>query len=195
MRLAKLDRGHTIGKKLMMGVFTVLGRTKLPDSIKTLLYRPEFFGTPHTKLQHAVMRGPSFWTVAERELMATFVSERNKCRFCTRMHRAVAEAAGVAEVIEAALMDPTTAAVRSELAAVLVFLDKLTVDPDKITRADVALVRAARVTDEALVDAIHVCFAFCVMNRVMDAFGAESPTHAQLAFVAKTLLNRGYELP
>jgi uncharacterized peroxidase-related enzyme len=194
MRLAKLDRGHTVGKKLMLAAFTVLGRAKVPDVVKTLLYRPEFFGSPHAKFHQAVMRGPSFWTVGERELMATFVSERNRCRFCTSVHRAVAEAAGVAEIIEAALRDPMTAPVRRELAATLVFLDKLTVDPDTVTREDAAVVRNAGVSDEALVDAIHICFMFCVMNRLMDAFGAESPSHAQLEFSAKTLLARGYKV-
>jgi uncharacterized peroxidase-related enzyme len=194
MRLQKLDRGHTFGKKLKLTLFSVLGRTKVPDVVKTLMYRPEFFGSPHAKFHQAVMRGPSFWTVAERELMATFVSERNRCRFCTSVHRAVAEAAGVAEVIEAALKDPDSADVRPELRATLRFLEKLTVSPDQVTRTDVDAVRAARVSNEALLDAIHICFMFAVMNRVMDAVGAEFPTNKQLEFSANALLERGYEV-
>lgn len=194
MRLEKLDRGHAIGKKLMLAAMRVIGRAKVPDVVKTLLYRPEFFGSPHAKFHQAVMRGPSFWSIAERELMATFVSERNHCRFCTSVHRAVAEAAGVAEVIEAALQDPKTAPVRPELRATLVFLDKLVTAPQSITPADAAAVRASGVSDEALVDAIHVCFMFSVMNRLMDAFGAESPSTRQLEMCAKLLLDRGYEV-
>lgn len=36
--------------------------------------------------------------------------------------------------------------------------------------------------------------AVSVMNRVMDAFGAESPSTRQLEMSAKILLDRGYEI-
>jgi uncharacterized peroxidase-related enzyme len=194
MRLNKLDSGHTIGKKLMLTAMSLFARAKVPDSAKTLFYRPEFFGGPHSKLQQAVMRGDSFWTVGERELMAAFISERNRCRFCTTVHRNLAETAGVADIVEAALRDPESANVRPELKATLAFLDKLTTTPDKVVPADVAAVRSAGVDDDALLDAIHVCFLFCLMNRVMDAFGAEAPTSRQLEFLSKILLGRGYEV-
>lgn len=194
MRLAKLDRGHTLGKKLTLAAIRMLGGAKVPDVVKMLFYRPEFFGSPQAKFQQAVMRGPSFWTVGERELMATFVSERNRCRFCTRMHRGVAAAAGMADVIDAALRDPSTAPVRRELQATLVFLDKLCTDPSGVTRVDADAVRAAGVSDEALVDALHVCFIFTVMNRLLDAFGAEFPSTPQVEMATKMLLERGYEV-
>ena len=37
-----------------------------------------------------MLRGPSDWTVGERELIAAFVSNLNQCRFCTTSHGAVA---------------------------------------------------------------------------------------------------------
>jgi hypothetical protein len=52
-----------------------------PDVIKTLLYRPELAGKRFNALTHAVMRGPSDWSVGERELMAAFVSKLNQCVF------------------------------------------------------------------------------------------------------------------
>ena len=44
-------------------------------------YRPELFGRPFSEALQDVMRGPSEWTVAERELFAAFVSSLNQCVF------------------------------------------------------------------------------------------------------------------
>ena len=46
-----------------------------------LRYRPELFGRPFGELLQDVMKGPSAWSEAERELFATFVSARNQCPF------------------------------------------------------------------------------------------------------------------
>jgi hypothetical protein len=46
-----------------------------------LRYRPELFGLPFSEALQDVMRGPSDWSVAERELFAAFVSSLNQCVF------------------------------------------------------------------------------------------------------------------
>jgi hypothetical protein len=49
--------------------------------VKLLLHRPGFFGGPARRITHRVMRGPSPWSVGERELFAAFVSVQNQCPF------------------------------------------------------------------------------------------------------------------
>jgi hypothetical protein len=44
-------------------------------------YRQELFGRSFSEALQDVMRGPSEWTVAERELFAAFVSSLNQCVF------------------------------------------------------------------------------------------------------------------
>ena len=52
-----------------------------PGVVRTLRYRKEFFGHPISELTQQVMRGPSEWTVGERETFAAFVSRLNQCVF------------------------------------------------------------------------------------------------------------------
>jgi hypothetical protein len=52
-----------------------------PGVVRTLRYRKSFFGSPFSELTQQVMRGPSPWTVGERELFAAFVSRLNQCVF------------------------------------------------------------------------------------------------------------------
>ncbi len=83
MRLHTVETGHRLPQKLLLWMIRVLsGDPSQPyDVLKTFLYRPEFFGKPFTDLLQDVMRGPSSWTVGERELFAAFTSRLNECRF------------------------------------------------------------------------------------------------------------------
>ena len=56
-------------------------RTDAPGVVRTLFYRKEFFGRPFSELTQQVMRGPSPWSVGERETFAAFVSRLNQCVF------------------------------------------------------------------------------------------------------------------
>lgn len=81
MRLAALDSGHSLRQKALLAMIRVLSRRKPPDVVKTLLYRPEYFGAAMNDYFQEVMRGPSEWSLGERELMAAFVSKTNECEF------------------------------------------------------------------------------------------------------------------
>ena len=81
MRLNKVHGGHRFKERLMLRVMgLVLGTDKL-DAMRTMLYRREYFGTRFGELSQQIMRGPSDWSVGERELMAAFVSKVNQCPF------------------------------------------------------------------------------------------------------------------
>ena len=56
-------------------------RKEPADVVKTLYYRPEFWGAAYSALVQDVMRGPSEWAVGDRELFAAFVSKLNQCPF------------------------------------------------------------------------------------------------------------------
>lgn len=81
MRLSNITRGDRLSVRLFYTLIRVVSGFRAPDVVRTLRYRPDFFGRPHSTHTQAVMRGPSEWSVAERELFAAFVSHTNQCHF------------------------------------------------------------------------------------------------------------------
>jgi hypothetical protein len=81
MRLGVVEHGHRLREKAQLGVIRLVTRRRAPDIVRTFLYRPELFGRDVSAWIQAVMRGPSSWTVWERELFAAFVSRLNQCVF------------------------------------------------------------------------------------------------------------------
>lgn len=80
MRLKRVHAGHALPDKMMLGVIRILAG-HAPGVVRTLRYRKEFFGRPFSVLTQQVMRGPSQWSVGEREIFAAFVSRLNQCVF------------------------------------------------------------------------------------------------------------------
>ena len=81
MRLDVVARGEGVGVRMFYGVVRLLSGFPAPDVVRTLKYRAHLFGRPHSAHTQAVMRGPSEWSVGERELFAAFVSNLNRCQF------------------------------------------------------------------------------------------------------------------
>ncbi|HEY0883596.1 MAG TPA: hypothetical protein VGD87_18815 [Archangium sp.] len=80
IRLEKVAHGHSLGSRLVLGMMRVVSG-KVPDVVRTLLYRREYWGDAYNEVLQTVMRGPSDWPVGERELFASFVANLNRCRF------------------------------------------------------------------------------------------------------------------
>lgn len=71
------------------------------------------------------------------------------------------------------------------------FLEKLSRDHDAVDADDIAALREAGVSDEAIEDAVVVCAAFHMITRVADALEFEIP-EGGFSGSAKMLLRRGY---
>ena len=81
MRLEAVARGRGVGAKVKFAMIRLVSGAPTLDVVKTLSFRPEYFGTPFNELMQEVMRGPSEWSIADRELMATYISKTNECEF------------------------------------------------------------------------------------------------------------------
>jgi len=192
MRLAILDSGHSFGTKALFAFIRAVSRQPVPEVVKLVKYRPDFFGTPMQRVVQQAMRGPSTWSIGDRELMAAFVSKVNECEFCTKAHTAVAARAYHDEAkVSAALSDIETAAIEEPLRATLRLLRKLTRE-HAVGADDIRAVLAAGVSRAQIRDALAVCFAFNTMDRLADTFEFFVPGQAAFEAGAKFLLKRGY---
>ncbi|MGH9616260.1 MAG: carboxymuconolactone decarboxylase family protein [Acidobacteriaceae bacterium] len=192
MRLAILDSGHSFRTKVLFALIRTISRQPVLDVVKLVKYRPDFYGAPMSAVTQEAMRGPSAWSVGDRELMAAFVAKTSQCEFCTRTHAAVAQRAyGDGRNVSALLSDLETAAIEEPLRATLLMLGKLTrehaVDAD-----DMRAVLAVGVSRRQIEDALAVCFSFNVIDRLADAFGFSVPGPKAFEAGAKYLLDRGY---
>lgn len=149
-------------------------RRRIPDGAELSdVFRAYPVGVAELLTFHdLVLRCPSPFTVAERELIAAVVSGINACHYCYGAHRIIAETFGLEEpVIRSALEDPGMNLVPERLRPVLRFVDKLTRQPARIRQEDRDAVFAAGWTEEALYYAVLTCALFNLMNRIVDGMG------------------------
>jgi uncharacterized peroxidase-related enzyme len=191
MRLPEIDRGDSLGNRLLISFISLVAGMRLPDAARVAFYHRDFLGVLGEWTQ-ATMRGPSPWSVGERELMAALVAKWNSCAFCVGAHRATSARGLSQATVDAALADYHTAPLPLGLIATLSFLEKLTRTPDDVTAADAALVLQAGVTPEALTDAVAVATLFAVVTRHADALQFALPSEAEFDKAATMLLKRGY---
>jgi AhpD family alkylhydroperoxidase len=190
MRPSVLEHGHRLRARMAIRLVHALSRQRIDAVAQMALYRPEFFGKPMFTLGPEVLRGPSYWTPAEREYFAVFTSRLNECPFCVRIHTETTrvESAGAIDVNDSGSMRP-------EVAAMLPLLEKVTRTPDQARGSDVDTVRAAGVPDEAIIDALHVSLIFNIMNRLANAFDFSWDSEEHVRTSAKVIHRISYRLP
>jgi uncharacterized peroxidase-related enzyme len=187
-----LNDGYRIRTKLLFAVIRLVSRQPVPDAAKLVFYRPDFYGARAKQFTHDAMRGPSAWSVADRELMAAYVSQANDSAFCVAAHSATARQAYQNRAkVAAALGDLESAPVDDGLRATLRMLGQLT-RTGTVDAADIRAVLAAGVTPEQVRDALAVCAAFNTTNRLADAFSFEVLSPDAFEAGARYLLKRGY---
>jgi uncharacterized peroxidase-related enzyme len=192
MRLSEIDRGDTLANRLLIGFISLVSRMRLPDAARVAFYHKNFFGTPMGGWTQAAMRGPSDWSVGERELMAAMVAKWNACDFCIGAHGAVAAKILPRPAVDAALADFRAAPISEGLKETLAFLQTMTLRPMQLTVEDARAVLRSGVTRQALTDAIAVAAIFNIVTRYADALDFAMPQPDEFERAADMLLKRGY---
>jgi uncharacterized peroxidase-related enzyme len=149
-------------------------------------------------LAEALLRGDSTLSRGERELIATYVSHLNQCRYCARSHGACAAAQlpGGSGQVQATLDDPEEAPVPSKLRALLGVAARVQESGRSVTEKDIAAARAEGATDREIHDTVLIAAAFCMFNRYVDGLAALTPEDpAYYAATGQRLAEHGYLPP
>jgi uncharacterized peroxidase-related enzyme len=192
MRLTEIDRGDSIASRLLINFISLVSGMRLPDAARVAFYHKDFFGTPMGEWTQAAMRGPSEWSVGERELMAALVAKWNSCSFCVGAHGAVSAKKLEPSTVASALADYHTAPISGGLKVTLEFLEVMTLRPTELTNKQAKTVLEAGVSAEALKDAIAVGAIFNIVTRYANALDFAVPTADEFDRAANMLLKRGY---
>ena len=148
--------------------------------------------TPLIEFHEVLLRGPSPFTGAERELIAAYVSGLNGCRYCHGVHTATAEHMGVeVGLLQRIVPDGELADAPPKIRPVLALARRLTLSPSAVTKSDAEAMSAAGWDDSALYHAVAVTALFNFMNRLVEGLGIElEPSY--VAYASRRLAERGY---
>jgi uncharacterized peroxidase-related enzyme len=174
---------------------------RLPEGLTGMralvAYRPQTGQHLYGFVQE-LLRGESPLTPAERELIATHVSARNECSFCTNSHAAAArELFGPErEIVDSVIRNAATAPVTPKLRALLDIAGKAQESGKSVTEADIEAARAAGAGDRDIHDTVLIAAAFSLFNRYVDGLAsAESTDPGSYADMGKRLSGQGYQMP
>lgn len=114
---------------------------------------------------------------AERELIASFVSNRNECTFCMTSHGAIAAHLPGCndQLVRDVWADYESAGISDKMKALLAIAAKVQQSGKAVTEADVAAARAQGANDLDIHDTVLIAAAFCMFNRYVDGLGATTP--------------------
>lgn len=165
----------------------------LPGITGLLEYRQDTAG-PIRELTQILLRGPSSLTEGERELIATIVSSRNQCTFCTAAHTAAANVLlGESETSEKVKENILTAPVSEKMKALLLIASQVQQSGKNVTVQSIQKAKEEGATDIEIHDTVLIAALFCLYNRYVDGLAAATPFQPEFYnALGKRLKDHGY---
>lgn len=165
----------------------------LPGITGLLEYRKDT-AAPIRELTQFLLRGSNTLTEGERELIATVVSNGNKCRFCTTAHTAAADLLlGNKETAKKVKDNIVTAPVSGKMKALLTIASMVRESGRSVTKEAIANAKAEGATDTEIHDTVLIAALFCLYNRYVDGLGTALPENeTYYDTLAERLVTVGY---
>lgn len=147
----------------------------LPGITGLLEYRKDT-AAPIRALTQFLLRGPSTLSEGERELIATVVSYRNQCTFCTTAHTAAANVLlGENETSQKVKENIVTAPVSNKMKALLAIAAQVQEGGKHVTPEAIAKAKEEKATDIEIHDTVLIAALFCLYNRYVDGLATALP--------------------
>jgi uncharacterized peroxidase-related enzyme len=147
--------------------------------IRSLFMYSPVTALPLNSLVQTLLYDPSTSTLTpgERELIATYTSSLNTCKYCANTHGAIAkyQLNGNGKLVEDVVNDADHADISDKLKALLKVAAKVQVDGKKVTTEDIAFAKKQGASDKEIHDAVLIAAAFCMYNRYVDGLATWAP--------------------
>lgn len=169
----------------------------VPGIRSLVLFRPET-GKHLYALTQVLLRDDSPLSQAERELIATHVSQRNNCMFCMSSHAAAARClyGTAAAVVDDVMRDVQQSAVSDKLKALLHIAGKVQISGKAVLPADIEAARLQGASDREIHDTVLIAAAFCMYNRYVDGLASLTPADpGDYVEMGKRMAEKGYVMP
>lgn len=134
-------------------------------------------------------------TPGERELIATYTSSLNECKYCANTHGAIAkhQLNGDGEVVAGVVKDPNTADISPKLKTLMAIAAKVQQSGRNVKPEDIDAARKEGATDKEIHDAVLIAATFCLFNRYVDGLGTWAPDDpAVYDAIGKQRASEGY---
>lgn len=168
----------------------------LPGIMGLLEYRRDT-AEPIRELTQILLRGPSSLNEGERELIATLVSHRNECVFCTSAHTATADLlTGDSSISAAVKEDIDSAPISDKMKALLKIAAKVQESGLSVQEEDVETAKEKGATDHEIHDTVLIAGLFCLYNRYVDGLNSWTPEDPKFyKSLARRIGPKGYRRP
>jgi uncharacterized peroxidase-related enzyme len=148
----------------------------LPGIRGPFAFRPET-AKPLCELAEILLHRPGTLSLAERELIATYVSSQNDCYYCQHAHGALAACHPGADdqLVLDVKRDFEHAGISEKLKALLAIAGKVQIGGKNVLPTDIERARQQGATDLEIHDTVLIAAAFCMYNRYVDGLATWAP--------------------
>jgi AhpD family alkylhydroperoxidase len=179
--LRQIERGARFNHRLLRRFISAASGMRLPAAARVAGRNKALLGLSLGAWSQAAMRGPSAWSVAERELMAAMVAKWSACAFCTDLHAALAAKYLDQASVDAVLAEYRAAPISEGLKVTLAFLETMTLRPRELTEAYANEVLGSGISIETLANAIEICVVSKLVSRYANALDFTAPSATAVA--------------